>query len=531
MLKSVSGKVMLGMTLIVIAVLCGILWWDFQYQEGRAEQDLLIKAALVAKQQQASRAFIARSHDKVHGNDPEPIPPEEVGRGVAALFTEMANSRVKQTRLVVREGQNSPDEFERNALLLFQSDPETKEVFARAYEPDGTPVMRYIIALRADESCLQCHGEPAGSVDKTGHIREGMKEGDVAGAISVILPMAEALQSARAESVRLAAGVLILTGLTLILIWVLLWRQVSMPMQQLARVAASMGSNRIMVGRKELDLLRRNRETSQVAEAFAAMSLRLQSLYDDLEQKVADRTAALRRANAELARTARNRSDFLTMITHEFRTPLTSIMTFTELLLGDKSGSMTTAQREHLTDVLESSQRLMQLSNDLLDLSRLDAGKIKLFREVFPVEDLVGNVLQTVRPLAEKKRIELTPVLAPDLPLLHADGLRCTQVLMNLVSNAIKFTPEDGTVTVWAQRMGDRMEIAVSDTGIGIPEEEQERIFEAFQQAGRRSEGSGLGLALARSLVELHGGRLLVESRVGHGSTFRLTLPLWSEEE
>jgi len=527
MTRSLVIKFMAAITFIVAMVLAVTLMWDIQYQQAQADKSLLVKADLVAMETKASRAFIAKSHDKHHG---EPmLEPSEVGKGVDALFADLAGLQVKQTRLVVRDDKNEPDEFERQALLAFEKGEDS--VFTRAAAEDGTPVYRYITALWVEESCLKCHGEPAGTVDQTGHIREGMHLGDLAGAISVTLPMTDALQTARTETVRLAVGVLLVAALVLLIIWFLLLKQVSSPLKQLAGVAESIGGGHIHLETEALRPLYANKETAVVADAFSSMTQRLEESYSSLEQKVADRTAQLQAANFELERASRHKSEFLTMVSHEFRTPLTSIITFTELLLDDAAGKVNQEQQEYLTDVLESSQRLLHMINDLLDISRLDAGKVRLFREALDIYDLARDAERTVRPLVERNGLTLALEMGRHLPLVEADGLRVTQVLLNLLGNAIKFTPARGRIAIGARVDGYFLEVAVSDNGIGIAPEDRERIFEKFSQAGReRPEGTGLGLPLAKSLVELHGGRMWLESEPGQGSTFRFTLPLCSEE-
>jgi signal transduction histidine kinase len=530
MFSSLTSKFMLGITVIVGSVLAVTLLWDFRYYERRADDELLLKADLVATQIKATRSFFARSHDKVHGDDPVPQP-SPMGKEVNDLFADMANSQVKQTRLVVRDGENQPDEFERAALIAFSEDGERTNVTGRGLAPDGTPVFRYVTALRAEENCLSCHGEPRGELDKTGHAKEGYKLGDLAGAISVSVPMADVLRSARQETYRMAGAIVLVAALSLALIWFIVNRQVKQPLRQLASVAESVDRGHIAIPARDLEPLYASRETAVVADAFKAMANRLEDLYAGLEQKVNERTSQLQAANSELERASRHQSEFLTMVSHEFRTPLTSIITFTELLLDSAAGQVNQEQHEYLTDVFESSQRLLHMINDLLDLSRLEAGKVKLFREALDLKDLARDAERTVRPLAERKELTLRLDLPSGLPLVEADGLRVTQVLLNLFSNAIKFTPSGGTITVSARVREPWLEVAVSDTGIGIARNDLKRIFEKFSQSGReRPEGTGLGLPLARSLVELHGGQMWVESEIGQGSTFRFTLPLFAEE-
>ncbi|HWI60815.1 MAG TPA: ATP-binding protein [Symbiobacteriaceae bacterium] len=529
MTRSLVLKFMVAITFIIVLVLGSTLMWDVQYQQLQADKSLLVKAELVAMETKASRAFVAKSEKGIHAE--RKITPSEVGKGVDALFADMAGLHIKQTRLVVRDDKNQPDDFEREALLAFEANPEQNSVFGRTVDTNGGQVYRYVTAVHIDEDCLRCHGEPAGSVDETGHIREGMKIGDLAGAISVTLPMNQALQTARTETVRMALGMLLVGVVTLMLIWFMLFRQVSLPLKELAGVASSIGGGHLSLKPEALQPLYNNRETAVVADAFASMTQRIEESYSSLEQKVRDRTVDLQQANIELERASRHKSEFLTMVSHEFRTPLTSIITFTELLLDSAAGHVNQEQTEYLTDVLESSQRLLHMINDLLDISRLDAGKVKLFREALDMREIVRDAERTVRPLAERKELTIALDFPAQLPLVDADGLRVIQVVLNLLGNAIKFTPNGGRITVAARVDGDFLEVSVADTGIGIAPEDRERVFEKFSQAGReRPEGTGLGLPLAKSLVELHGGRMWLQSEPGQGSTFRFTLPLCSEE-
>lgn len=521
----------MGVSCVVIAVLLLAVIGDIRHQQRVAEEELLTKATLVARQQQATRSFLSASGESgyVHGGAARPLLPHEVGRGVSELFADLSRSQIKQTSLNPRLAENAPDEFERRALEYFAAHPEAEEIWEKVTQPDGTPVFRYMMAMRADESCLVCHGQPAGEPDPTGYPREGLGLGDLAGAISVVLPMDETLADARAESVRLALLGLLVAALALAVMGYLLYRQVARPLSHLAAVAAGIGAGRLRVGPEELRPLYQSRETALVADAFAQMAGRLQELYGGLEAKVAERTAQLEEACRELERVSRSKSQLLTMLSHEFRTPLTAIMTFTELMLED--GRLDGEQRERLTEVLESSQRLLRMISDLLDFSRLEAGKMRLFLEVLDVRDVIQDAVGSLRPLADRKGLLLTAEAAGDLPLIHADGLRVTQVLLNLIGNAIKFTPRGGSVVVTARPLGEAVEVAVRDTGPGIRPEDQERVFEPFSRAGEeRSDGTGLGLPLARLLVEAHGGRIWLDSAPGRGATFTFTLPIWAEQ-
>ena len=231
----------------------------------------------------------------------------------------------------------------------------------------------------------------------------------------------------------------------------------------------------------------------------------------------------------EMTALDRMKSEFIAIASHELRTPLHNIRGFTKLLLDGKVQDAET-QREFLSIVDEQSAHLTRLVNDILDTSRIDAGRMQMGKETLPVDELVQGTVAQFRNAAEEKAITIEPILPPGLPTVEGDRERLGQVLTNLVSNAIKFSPECAAITVRARVDGDELIIDVRDQGIGIPEEALPRLFERFYQVGdsatRSQGGSGLGLYISRSIVEAHGGRIWVSSKVGQGSTFSFTLPL-----
>ena len=275
----------------------------------------------------------------------------------------------------------------------------------------------------------------------------------------------------------------------------------------------------------------------------------------ELENRVRERTHALEAANQQLARASQFKSEFLANMSHELRTPLNAILGFAQLLLGQKAEGLSGKQHRFLTHIFTSGQHLLQLINDVLDLSKVEAGKVVLHPEPLSVRKVLEETLVIVRGLADKKELRLETAVSSDLPSLVADPVRLKQILFNLLSNAVKFTPERGQITVSVTRSdgagaetersspgkvespetsqdsaGDWLEMRVTDTGIGIKAEDMPRLFREFVQleaaATKHHEGTGLGLVLTRRLVELHGGRIWAESEgAGRGACFVVRLP------
>jgi signal transduction histidine kinase len=254
----------------------------------------------------------------------------------------------------------------------------------------------------------------------------------------------------------------------------------------------------------------------------------------ELENRVEERTHELASANQRLEIVSRHKSQFLANMTHEFRTPLNSIMGFSDILLDPTFGPLTEKQARLVQNIQVSGQHLLSLINDLLDLSKVEAGKIELRLETFECREAIGAVLSEIQPQADQKELELTPQMDEAPSTIVADPVRFKQILLNLLSNAVKFTPEGGRITVTARRTshpGDFVEIVIVDTGIGIKSDDLPRLFQEFTRLdaaiARQTKGTGLGLALTKKLVELHGGAIIAASDgEGRGSSFTVWLPI-----
>jgi protein-histidine pros-kinase len=253
------------------------------------------------------------------------------------------------------------------------------------------------------------------------------------------------------------------------------------------------------------------------------------AIRDITERKRIER--ALNEKNIELQNTAEAKNRFLANMSHELRTPLNGIIGFAEFLVDGKPGKLNAKQTEYLTDILNSGRHLLQLINDVLDLAKVEAGKMEFNPETFLVAKAIDEVCAVAKPIAQKKNIMVSVQVAPGLVSVTLDQQKFKQVLYNLVSNAVKFTDDGGKVDIIADPEGaQQFKLAIKDTGIGIRAEDLRRLFREFEQlesgASRRYEGTGLGLALTRRIVELQGGAISVESESGIGSTFTVVFPM-----
>ncbi len=237
----------------------------------------------------------------------------------------------------------------------------------------------------------------------------------------------------------------------------------------------------------------------------------------------------LEAANRNLAAASQHKSEFLANMSHELRTPLNAIIGFSEVLTERMFGELNEKQAEYLKDIYASGTHLLSLINDILDLSKIEAGRMELELTDFDLPQAIDNALTLIRERAGRRGIALHQSVEERLGEMRGDERKVKQVLLNLLSNALKFTPEGGRVAVLARVVDGMAEISVTDTGVGIAQEDQEAVFEEFRQVGAsaaKQEGTGLGLALCRKFIELHGGKIWITSQVGVGSTFTFRLPV-----
>jgi signal transduction histidine kinase len=344
-------------------------------------------------------------------------------------------------------------------------------------------------------------------------------------------PLSEAYAPLRAAIWRTAL-LLVVFLLLAVATSVYLARRLVRPIESIQIAAAKIGSG-------ELDqqiVVSSNDELGALADEFNRMAAQLRESYAGLELKVEERTRELATAlseldekSHELEAASQHKSDFLANMSHELRTPLNAIIGFSQVLREEIVGGINEKQSEYLEDILSSANHLLSLINDVLDLSKVEAGQVELEIAPFSLREALERGVVMVRERAVRDGVRVALVTDPDLDLVVGDERRVRQVIFNLLSNAVKFTPAGGAVDVSAEQVDGEVRVAVTDTGPGLAPDDHERVFDEFQQTEtgiELREGTGLGLALSKRLVELHGGRIWVDSELGRGSTFVFTLPL-----
>lgn len=471
---------------------------------------------------------------------------------VAQRFTNNSGGIIiHYTNFETRKSADAPDEYELEALNAFAADPGLKSYYGLV-DYEGSQAFRYVEPLYMTESCLECHGSPAGEPDPMGYPKEGLAVGDIAGAASIIIPADTYLASARETTMRETLVFLAFLLCSLAIAFYGISRLVTRPLRKIEEASAKLERHDFDVS---LAGIGDRDEMEDVARRFDSMAGELKALYENLEAQVGERTAQLVESNEILERQRREleqmnrmlkkdsklKSDFLAMVTHEIRTPLTSILAFVDLW--ERTNAPRNADEEQIMNEMKhSSQVLLAMVNNMLDLTRLEAGRSEVVRGPVNVADLLHAVRESFSFLAGSKRIAISVSVAENVPVVMSDAEKLRRILENLVSNAVKFTGECGQVALAAafepgacggSARGGTLALSVSDNGRGISPDDLPHVFERFvrgagaEPVGGRSYGSsGLGLALVREYAELLDGSVAVESELGVGSVFTVRLPV-----
>ncbi|WP_102374312.1 c-type heme family protein [Raoultibacter massiliensis] len=542
---TLKTKFVVLISALIAASLLANLAWTSVNKRAQMENELREKGEVLAQQMDAMWEFMASNQDRL-----EQISYTEdgiyqglhcaiVGRSIGLLFTSQSEYETRFVNFDPRNAADAPDEFEAAALNAFKEEGLAEYYEVTEYE--GEEVFRYLAPMTIEENCLDCHGEPKGEIDVTGFPKEGWSIGDNGGAISIIMPLdvyRENEQSAIVQDVIFFGGML---AFCLVVVYVALGYLVTRPLNKIQA-----GVEQIQTGNLDVELAytESSREMNTLTADFNQMAEELSAIYGNLETQVEDRTAQLARANDVLERQRaqledandrlrdenRYKSDFLAIMSHELRTPLTSIIAFAEML-NKESDPKNEKEAETRREIEANSRALLFMINDILEMSRLDAGRIEMNVETVDLGDIAGLVQSVVQPLAKQNGIEFTCEIDADVPLVEADFEKLRHVLENLAGNAVKFTPEGGSVRLAISYHPECGEVwlRVADTGIGIAKKDQQRVFERFVQvdssASRKYSGTGLGLALAKEYTEMHNGSISVESVLGKGSVFTVRIP------
>lgn len=425
---------------------------------------------------------------------------------------------------ILKESDDFSNSYERDLFREFQKE-ESRDEDSRIVSSER--VLVYYAAIRAGKSCLTCHQALA---QERG--QGTLAEKDLMAMARIRMPtrsIEEGVDWNRAILMGTALGtaLLIMTGS-----WIIVRYIIVKPVKHLKDVSDAISAGELNV-RSEIQT---GDEFEDLSHAFNRMLRNLVSMQDqwrkvnaDLDRKVDE----LAQANMALYESNRLKSDFLATMSHELRTPLNSILGFSDVLLS--SETLDDKQKRWASNIQSSGQKLLALINDILDLAKIEAGKMQVRIEEFSIQEVCEGLLNMFRQMAEKKNIDLRGQVDPDIPRLRQDITKLQQILQNLLSNAIKFTPEGGRVSLRAETDARHIILTVSDTGVGIAPEEQDLVFQKFRQSGnpltREHAGTGLGLSIVRELTKLLGGDIVLQSELGRGSTFTVRLPLHLSEE
>ncbi|MFD0702300.1 histidine kinase [Slackia equolifaciens] len=546
-MKNISLKTIYlsALTAVFLVALAMFAVFDLNSQREQAESAMLEEARTFAREMDAVWQFMDNSQDKINYTSDgtyefKGLHCAVVGKSVGAIFSAGSDYAIRYVNLEPRNYQGTPDAFETEALNAFNADHSVTEQYGIA-EYEGEERFRYVQALEVDESCLECHGDPVGEIDKTGHAKEGWTLDSVGGAISIVLPTDMHVQDMWENFIRDCIYFLLIALVIGGVVWVITSMFVFRPLNRMKLAFGEMQGGSLKV---TLDDTRTAKEIGRVMRGFNSMAGELRSIYANLEEEVGDRTRDLTRANEALERQRDDlarlnqkleqetefKSNLLSMVNHELRTPLTSIITFAQLSRESCEGGQE-GERAKWEEIEKNAQILLRMINDMLDMARSDSGNISASCEPVDLGDVVASVKSTMAPLAKKYQVGFSTSVAPDVPLVMGDYEKIARMLENLGSNAIKFTPDGGSVrlTVEYNAASDSVSLKMADTGIGIASEDQTRIFDKFFQVDststRKYNGSGLGLALVREYAQLQGYSVRVQSELGCGSTFTVEIP------
>ncbi|MDR2869105.1 MAG: DUF3365 domain-containing protein [Deferribacteraceae bacterium] len=540
--------IILFAAVVIVGVSLYIVWSNYSQQQ-QVEKEMREKAYVLSQQLDAVWEFMAINQDKInHDANGEynfkGLHCSLVGKSIGKLFGLKTDYIIRYVNNKPRNPDDVADAFESAAIARFLADRDLQEAYELADYADK-PTFRYVVPMKIDQTCLECHGEPAGEKDVLGYAKEGLEIGDLGGVLSIVMPVDIYIDNKKANMIQEIAFFCILMLMLVLIIYYATAMLVTTPLRKL-----KMATEGLKTGNFDTELnaedINAQAEIKDLMLHFSSVINELRTLYNELENKVKLRTQDLVDANAILesqqAQLAeinnrllddnQYKSEFLAIMSHELRTPLTAIIAFAEVLeKSAQTAEVDDKQKQIMHEIKHNGNILLTLINNILDMARLEAGKTELFLEPVDIVDVINAVDSVMQPLITKKSISFASTVSRDVPIINADREKLRCIVENIVSNAIKFTQEGGKIDLWVDYDANLREIYihVKDNGIGIGKGHLGLIFNKFVQgdssAHRPYNGSGLGLSLARELTELHGGKITVESELNKGSHFTVSIP------
>ncbi|SFJ27685.1 HAMP domain-containing protein [Desulfomicrobium apsheronum] len=529
---SLQFKFVSAIICIVVPLLGIIFLWQGVAEERQAWSQVVNQARLLTRQIILTRQWVSDSQGVFLRQDTpgaqggggfysDLLPTE---RGVLQRFTPSMITkqlslysyrqnlyRFRLAGIAPMNPENRPDDFELAAIKSF-SQGESKEYYTLA-DHDGEAIFQYSAPLYVDETCLSCH--------------KNYTSGTVSGCLSIHLPVQHVLDSLSNSKLQLFSSALALIVLTVLTLYFLVRHLVLNPLSTLETVAKGISRGqfpeRLHIGGSD--------EMNRVGQALGSMSVKLREGRDRLEEEVQNATSELALANEELKTLDRLKSEFLATMSHELRSPLTSIRGGLDYLRRTE----TVSDRQDYLQIMDKNlRRLVHLVTDIFDITRIEADKIEWNFGPADMSELVGEIVEIMTPLADERELRLH-FLSPGPMTAMVDVERIEQVIVNLTDNAIKYSPRGGLVSFVLLHGEGELKIQVRDQGPGIPPEAREAIFKKFHTApssGRSGKpgGTGLGLAICSQIVRAHGGRIWVEGNPEGGSIFTFTLPARDED-
>jgi len=495
---------------------------------------------------------------------------EAVGQsGSAGGGLQEARPVTRWVRLGKDDSLASDDSFLVNGIKEFREDNSKQEIFklgrltseldiAESKDPDAVPTEsgRYLYAIRGSDKCIACHRSQAvESVAVDAHKPAGFTEGELVGVVSVVLPAGQTGTLLLFNRIFIVAGGVLSCICAMVVFYIIMQRIILKPVRSLRESAdmveaqgfATLPESAEKDGKDKktwmealavMDKIKTGDEFEELADAFHQMLTRLKLAHDRLGEtnRALDlRLGELEARNIALHESNRLKSEFLANISHELRTPLNSIIGFAEVLLEQAAQREDDKAVRYCSNVLESGNLLLININDLLELARIEAGKVEVRREQFSFREVADSLLNVTRLQVQAKQLKVNLFIDDDVDMIETDAGKLQQILFNLFSNAIKFTPANGQIDIAAGMAGGEgqepmLQITITDTGPGIAVEDREKIFEKFRQLDgsvtREHSGVGLGLAIVRELLDILGGTIRVSGESDRGAVFTVLLPI-----